>query len=133
MSRVFADTSFYIAASNPKDEAHAAAVQWMREFVGQVITTDFVIVELANFFCRASQRDTFAALYANIIGDSQAEVVPATRDLLRRGIELFFNRPDKDWSLTDSISFVVMQEHGVSETHTTDHHFEQAGFVRLFR
>jgi hypothetical protein len=50
---------------------------------------------------------------------------------LERGVKLFSQRPDKDWSLTDCISFVVMQDHSIQEALTTDHHFEQAGFLPL--
>jgi predicted nucleic acid-binding protein len=41
------------------------------------------------------------------------------------------SRPDKAWSLTDCISFVVMNQHGLTEALTGDHHFEQAGFTAL--
>jgi predicted nucleic acid-binding protein len=50
---------------------------------------------------------------------------------LQRGFDLFSKRPDKEWSLTDCISFVVMQEHGVTDALTTDRHFAQAGFTML--
>lgn len=103
MNRVFADTSFYVATSSPKDKAHSQATEWIRGFDGSVVTTDFVVVELANFFSRSSQRATFAALYQYLTSDSQLEIVPATRELLDRGIQLYLNRPDKDWSLTDCI------------------------------
>ena len=43
------------------------------------------------------------------------------------------SRPDKEWSLVDCASFVVMQQRGLTEVLTTDHHFEQAGFVRLLK
>jgi len=49
------------------------------------------------------------------------------------GLELFANRPDKDWSLTDCISFVVMQKEGITEALTGDHQFEQAGLVALLK
>jgi len=42
---------------------------------------------------------------------------------------LWEDRPDKDWSLVDCASFVVMRELGISEALTTDRHFEQAGFT----
>ena len=50
-----------------------------------------------------------------------------------KGVGLYAARPDKDWSLTDCISFVVMQEHGITDALTGDHHFEQAGFKALLR
>ncbi len=42
-------------------------------------------------------------------------------------------RLDKDWSLTDCISFAVMQERSLTEALTSDHHFEQAGFTALLK
>jgi len=50
-----------------------------------------------------------------------------------RGLALYISRPDKDWSLTDCISFVVMKERGLTGALTADHHFEQAGFVALLK
>ncbi len=55
------------------------------------------------------------------------------RRLLDRGFELFSRRADKEWSLTDCTSFVVMREEGLTDALTTDHHFEQAGFSVLLR
>jgi len=49
------------------------------------------------------------------------------------GLELYARRPDKSWSLTDCISFVVMTDRGLTEALTGDHHFEQAGFRALLR
>lgn len=62
-----------------------------------------------------------------------AEVVHVDRELLEQGFALFQNRPDKEWSLTDCISFTIMQKRGVWRALTTDHHFEQAGFERLLK
>jgi hypothetical protein len=131
MKRIFADTSFYIAATSPKDEAHGTAAKWMLGHADMVVTTDFVVVELANFFSRSTERGTFAALHHYLAADSQVEIVPASRELVERGLQLYLNRDDKDWSLTDCISFVVMQDHGITEALTADRHFEQAGFVPL--
>lgn len=47
--------------------------------------------------------------------------------------QLFTERLDKEWSLVDCTSFVVMQQRGLHEAFTTDHHFEQAGFVCLLK
>lgn len=60
-------------------------------------------------------------------------IIPATEDWFIRGFDLYRRRPDKEWSLTDCISFLVMQEHGVTEALTADHHFAQAGFQVLLQ
>jgi len=65
--------------------------------------------------------------------DQSLTIVEANHELFEHGLDLFGNRPDKSWSLTDCISFVVMQAHGLTEALTADHHFEQAGFVRLLK
>jgi predicted nucleic acid-binding protein len=63
--------------------------------------------------------------------DSRVTIVPPSFDFFERGFDLFCARVDKDWSLTDCISFVVMQERGLTEALTADRHFEQAGFTIL--
>ena len=130
MSLVFADTGFYVALVNPSDQCHRVAV---REAVrlANVVTTDYILLELANFLRRPHQRTFFLEIERDLRCDDTSIVVPASRDLMDRGIDLFKNRPDKDWSLTDCISFVVMQEYGVTEALIGDGHFEQAGFVAL--
>lgn len=62
---------------------------------------------------------------------SYVRIVPLTGELLHRGFALYKARPDKEWGLTDCISFVVMEDHGLTEALTADHHFEQAGFRAL--
>jgi len=60
-------------------------------------------------------------------------VVPANVETFEKGVELYDARPDKEWSLTDCISFVVMSEEQITEALTSDHHFEQAGFTALLK
>ena len=65
--------------------------------------------------------------------DPYTEVVPETTDLFKEGLKLYSSRPDKGWSLTDCLSFVVMKERGILDALTSDHHFNQAGFHALLR
>ena len=76
---------------------------------------------------------TFVGLLPHLQSDADARIIPASRELFQRGFEIFANRPDKEWSLTDCTSFVVMEEHGLADALTTDHHFEQAGFNVLLK
>lgn len=131
MNVVFADTSFYVAMGNLNDSVHRKAHAFTEKFFGKVLTTDFVVVETGNFFSRTEDRISFGYLLDYLDKDVNTEVLPATRELLNRGIALYQSRPDKNWSLTDCISFVVMQDHDISEALTADRHFEQAGFISL--
>ena len=131
MKRVFADTSFFVAAIGARDQYHRRAVEFMREYDRQVVTTDFVLIEFGNYLYRIKDRPFFEPVLRNIQANPQYEIIAATRDLLDRGIERYIARPDKEWSLTDCISFVVMEEHKVTEALTSDGDFEQAGFVAL--
>lgn len=60
-------------------------------------------------------------------------IAPLDMETFDAGVELYRARPDKDWSLTDCISFVVMRERGITEALTGDRHFEQAGFKALLK
>jgi len=98
-----------------------------------VVTTEFVLVEVANFFCRAAFRPLFSRLLQNLRAAPGVEVVLASNDLFDSGARLFEARADKDWSLTDCTSFQEMWDRGITDALTADHHFEQAGFRILLK
>lgn len=133
MSTVFADTSFYVAIFSPQDALHERATAVAAAHQGVVVTTEFVLLEVGNFFCRGKDRSVFQRMIENLSSAEDIEIIPASADLFRQGFALFTSRTDKDWSLTDCTSFVVIQDRGISEALTADHHFEQAGFVALLK
>jgi uncharacterized protein len=129
MSTVFADSFYYFALLNPDDEGHRRAADWTAGFDGSPVTTAWVLTEVADGMARPGLRQAFQNLYDGLLDDPQVFVEPPDQDLFDQGIALFLARPDKDWSLTDCISFVVMQRRRIPEALTGDHHFEQAGFA----
>jgi len=133
MNRVFADTSYYVALMSEHDQHHADALAHSQAFYGEIITTDFVLVEVGNWLSRTADRPAFLRLLESLRADPQTTVIAATRDLFDAGRSLFARRMDKDWSLTDCISFWAMRHHGLTDVLTADHHFEQAGFRVLLR
>lgn len=133
MNAVFVDTSFYIALVNGRDARHQQAQAFSRTFRGRSVTTDFVLVELGNWLSRSGDRPVFIQLLDQMQGDASTQIHRAHPDLVQQGITLYRQRPDKDWSLTDCISFVVMQADGLTQALTADHHFEQAGFIALLK
>ncbi|MBI1832495.1 MAG: type II toxin-antitoxin system VapC family toxin [Planctomycetes bacterium] len=132
MTPVFADTYYYLALVNPKDESHAKAIAFAKSATRPMVVTDWVITEVADGLCAAANRPVFARLL-KIIQSPSTEIVHFDSSLMDRGLQLFAERQDKDWPLTDCISFVVMQDRGIMEALTADHHFVQAGFVALLK
>jgi predicted nucleic acid-binding protein len=130
MPAVFADTAYYLALLNENDEYHAAAVARSSE-ISSVVTTAWVLTELADAMCRPRHRQLVSEFIRDLRNDSRITIVELSADLFDRGLELFESRPDKSWSLTDCISFLVMKNRNLTAAVTADHHFEQAGFTIL--
>jgi uncharacterized protein len=133
MNRVFADSSFYVALMSDRDEHHAKAVALSRDFFGHITTSDFVLMEVGNSLSRTADRSLFLELLEMLVADQQTTVTPATRGLFDAGCSLFARRMDKEWSLTDCVSFAIMHQQELADALTADHHFEQAGFTALLR
>lgn len=131
MNAIFADTAYYLALLNSDDELHATALAATGTIQNAVVTTAWVLTELADAMCRVRHRKLASQFIRDLRSDSRVTVVPFSQDLFDSGFELFDSRADKDWSLTDCISFVVMSERGIREVLTADRHFEQAGFTVL--
>lgn len=132
MSQVFADTSYFVALHNRRDSMHALAVA-LESQTEAMDTTDFVLIEVSSFFCRPGDRNTFATIDAHFARQPTVSILPASTELYERGKNLFAARPDKEWSLTDCISFEVMTELALTDALPSDHHFEQAGFRVLLK
>lgn len=133
MKRVFADTFYFLALLNSKVQAHARAVAAALAFQGEIVTTAWVLTEFAEAMCAPENRLECVALVADPRTDPQVRIYLPDTILFDDGLELFARRSDKEWSLTDCISFVVMQREGIAEALTGDRHFEQAGFTMLLK
>jgi predicted nucleic acid-binding protein len=133
MTTVFADTFYFIALLSPADEAHGRAVAFTQQFNGRLLTTAWVLTEVADGLTDAPARQKFIQFYDRLRTRDDVTIVPCGEGLFDQGAELFRRRLDKEWSLTDCISFVVMQQENVAESLTGDHHFEQAGFIALLK
>lgn len=136
MSEVFLDTAYAIALVVEADQHHAAAVRLSLKIEAEkrrLLTTRAILLEIGNSLARIGHRSSAIEILDALESDSMVEIVSLTEDLYRRGYDLFQTRRDKEWGITDCISFVVMQERGVTEALTTDAHFQQAGFVAMLR
>jgi len=128
MTEVFADTYYFIALLNPSDSAHQNARQFTTNQTATLVTTAWVITELANSLAKRESRQGFIKVLQALAANPKTVLIRHEERLYSAGIELYRARRDKNWSLTDCISFVVMKERGIANALTGDHHFAQAGF-----
>jgi hypothetical protein len=130
--RFFLDTSFVVGLLNPRDELHATARQWfprLRE-AAEVWVTEAVLTEVGNGLARVD-RQRAALFLRQCYREGSFRVASVDTPLMRRALELYGNRSDKDWGMTDCISFLVMEEQGLTDVLSADEHFVQAGFRAL--
>ena len=134
MKRVFADTNFFVAIVNQRDELHEKAKRIDQSLSAtRYITTDEVLVEFVTFFSArgSGMRKRAVSVAREILGNPNIQVLPQTRNSFLSGLELYDQRPDKGYSLTDCISMQTMEGQDLREVLTNDHHFEQEGFTIL--
>jgi len=134
VGRFFFDTAYVLALLNPNDAYHqqAKALFPSVRIAQEVWITEAVLVEIGNALAR-SNRSAAVAFINSCYATRNVKVVSVDSALLRRAIDFYHSRKDKEWGLTDCISFIVMKDHGLTEALTTDEHFQQAGFRALLR
>ena len=121
---VFADSYYYFALFNAKDNAHGRAIKFSENFQGRLVTTAWVLTEVADGMAGIADRDVFIRFFDEISLDPDVTIIPSAPELFIEGITLYRDRPDKEWSLTDCISFVVMNRERLTEALTGDRHFQ---------
>jgi len=133
MTPLFADSFFFFALLNNNDAAHEAAERFSSNIGRPFVTTAWVLTEVADGCATVDKRGLFLQLLDTLPASPDAQIIGPSEDLFSRGLELYRQRPDKEWSLTDCLSFAVMGDERISEALAGDHHFEQAGFRALLR
>jgi len=128
---VFADSVFWIGLVNRRDQHHASAAAWSPHVGGTIITTNLVLAETANAVSKKSFRKRAGEFIDHVLSNPGIRVITCTETLFLQGLRLFRDRLDKEWSLIDCVSFVVMEEQGLTDSLTSDDHFRQAGYRAL--
>lgn len=135
-AEAFLDAAYAVALVGPGDQLHARALTLADELEAartRLVTTRAVLLEIGNALSRRRHRADAVRLLASLEADPTVEVVELSAELYARAFELYETHADKEWGLTDCVSFVVMRERGLTDALTFDPHFVQAGFVALMR
>lgn len=130
---VFLDTFALIAWANSRDAAHPAVKSYLNAYSGSIVTTQWVLLEFADALSQSKVKPIAIEVVKRIHRLPMFQVISFDETVYEAGFHLYVSRADKDWSLTDCISFAVMSQRGLTDALTADHHFEQAGFRALFK
>jgi uncharacterized protein len=134
MQRIFADTSYWMALVNPRDQLHQKAVSVSRQLSsGSLLTTEMVFVEVLNSFSDSLYREAVGRMVTRLRQDQNLTIVRQTPAQFENALQRYQQSADKSWSLTDCASFEVMEAENIEAALTHDRHFAQAGFETLLR
>jgi len=136
MKIVFADTGYWIALLNRRDQLHPKALAVSRGLgEARIMTSEMVLVEVLNGLAKegAQVRGAAVSLVTQQRANPNMAIVPQTSAQFQRAVTLYQQREDKHWTLTDCASILIMQDVGITEVLSHDRHFVQAGFKALLR
>ena len=133
--RVLLDTSFVVALENRQDSHHERAKALDRQLLEEGCVSVLhwgILFEIGDGYARIGATQQRVGNSSTDFGTRRDTTSPRSRSRSsRRGLDLYQARPDKEWGLTDCLSFVVMNHEGITEALTADIHFRQAGFEAL--
>ncbi len=134
MKKVFADTLYWIAVVRPNDP-WAGPAKRARASLGEIrlVTTDEVLTEFLAAFSKGGEkiRKQAVQMVRAILANPIVQVVAQSHESFLQGLELYSERPDKEYSLTDCISMNTMRSESIEDVLSNDHHFTQEGFTVL--
>ena len=134
--QVLVDTGPLVAVVSPTDQYHQRAVELAKYLESngiRLITTRAVSLEIGNALAKQRYRGAAIILLSALDADPNIEVIPLSDLLYKQAFEMYQQRHDKEWGMTDCVSFVLMQDRGLTDALTADDHFRQAGFRALLR
>jgi predicted nucleic acid-binding protein len=134
--KVFLDTAFVVALASPADKYHKKAKRLSRQIEKEgvaLVTTRAVLIEIGDAMAEERRRKAGAVILQALEEDDNLAIIQNSEELYRRAFAMYTSRTDKEWGMTDCISFVVMTSEKITEALTTDTHFQQAGFTALMR
>ena len=127
------DTSGFLCFNEKEEPFHEKSVE-LYDSAKTRLTTNYVLAEYTALAqVRGIPRRKIIKFSTQILETAEIEIVWVDENLHRQAVELIKERPDKNYSLCDAVSFVIMRERQIIESLTIDKHFEQENFIRLLK
>ena len=132
-SSVFVDTGYFLALELSNDINHQLALDHWQSVVKApppLLTTSYVFDEVMTFFNSRGFHSKAIEVGNNLLNSFSILIIHVDEALFLEGWNYFQKYQDKQYSLTDCISFVVMERSGIGTAYGFDKHFLQAGFLK---
>ena len=136
MKVVFADSNYWVAIINPRDQLHDRARRVTADLgESQIVTSEMALVEVLNHFSRggSEDRELTVEFIRRLRSKPTVEVIPQTSDQFHTAVARYAASIDQSWGLVDCSSFILMEERGIQDAFAHDRDFVQAGFNALLR
>ena len=130
----FLDTSYVIALEIVNEDNHQVVLQhWQTLAISQpsLVTSTYIFDEIVTFFNSRNLHYKAVEIGNRLIESPEIELIEIEQKLFNQGWLYFQKYADKSYSLTDCLSFIIMQENNITQALTLDHHFVQAGFKKF--
>ncbi len=134
MKKIFADTFYWVALINLKDQWRERALEVSRTLTNtSIVTSDEVLTETLNYFAESGEffRERAVKDVQAILLNQNVEIISCQHERVLEAIDFYGKRLDKGYSLTDCISMLTMKNLDLQKILTHDNHFEQEGFTIL--
>jgi predicted nucleic acid-binding protein len=131
-AELFVDTSGWYPLADASNPAHDKVSRSLRDAIAarrRIVTTNLVVAETHALIMRRIHRSAALAFLREVSRAPNVVVSSTPEDEARAQSEWLERYADKDLSLTDAVSFVVMSERGIREALALDQHFAAAGFT----
>jgi len=133
--KIFIDTWAWYALADKSDAEHALAEETNKQLLDDgyiFVTTNNVLSEsvtLMRYKINHLIAVNFWNLTQQLVKSGLVKVVRVNEWHEQKAWEIFEKYHDQKFSLVDCTSFAVMQDLGLSEVFTGDHHFAIMGFI----
>ncbi|MBK1699598.1 hypothetical protein CKO41_08210 [Thiococcus pfennigii] len=128
---LFIDTGFWIALLDRRDRNHQAATGRLGHLLStfRPFVSDFVLFETLTYLNCSLGRHDLALRFLDKVQTSTIDVLEVDKTTKKRAIDLFRQYNDKDFSVTDCTSFVLMAANRIRHFAGFDAHFVQMQFL----
>ena len=130
----FLDTSYIIALEIKNEDYHSQVQQnWLVLADSQplLITTTYIFDEVVTFFNSRNLHEKAVEIGNRLLKSPDIELIEINHYLFSQAWQYFQKYQDKSYSLTDYLSFIVMENRNIYTALSLDNHFVQAGFQIL--